>query len=239
MFFWNKAAVVFLVAVLFSYRAEFTTEKIELLSNHTFDEVSEKKAMDNQDSSVHSELTNIDSNNVKLVLEWGSFVWFFLNRCEDLTFAGHISDNTAEEPSLTGLDLSTREKHWGWNIVMTLGVLGVRLVISLSLFTLVNSLFIKVIRFSSHGGFVTQNTDSLKDDAVDWYVHTVFDLDFITDLDVVFVEDLFLGVSKNSDLKFKIKISSRFSSSKFNQFQKFRLLNNLDYFVTVIDLFEN
>jgi len=81
--------------------------------------------MDNQDSSVHSELTNIDSNNVELILKWSSFIWLVLNSGEDLTFTGHISDNADKEPSLTGLDLGTREKDWGWNIVVTFGVLGV------------------------------------------------------------------------------------------------------------------
>jgi len=128
----NETAVVTFVALGLLWNVEFTTEEIELLSNHTFDEVSEKEAVDNQDSSVHTEFTNINSNNVKLILKWSSFIWLFTNSRENLTFAGHISDNAAKEPSLTGLDLGTREKYWGWNIMMTFGELGISFMINLS-----------------------------------------------------------------------------------------------------------
>lgn len=53
-----------------------------------------------------------------------------------------------------------------------------------------------MIRLASHGGFIAHNTDCLKDDAVDGDVHTVLDLDFIADFDVVHVDDCLLRVSK-------------------------------------------
>ena len=196
----DEAAIVLFVTVLFVGLVPFATEKIELFSNHTFDEVSKKETVDDEDGSVHTELTNIQGDNIKFILKWSCLIWLFLNGGENLTLTGHISDNAAKEPSLTGLDLSTREKNWGWNIMMTLGVLWIGLMVSLSLLALGNGLLVEVIRLTSHGSFITQHTDGLKDDTVDWNVHTVLNLDLVTNLDVVLVDDLLLGVSKNGNL---------------------------------------
>jgi len=150
----------------------------------------------NQDGGVHSEFTNVDGDDVELVLKGSGFVGLVLDGREDLAFAGHVSDDAAEEPSLAGLDLGAREEHWGWDVVVAFGVLGVGLVISLSLLALWHGLLVQVIGLTSHGGFIAQNTGCLKDDTVDWDVHTIFDFDFITDFDVVFVDNTFLRVSK-------------------------------------------
>jgi len=88
-----------------------------------------------------------------------------------------------------------------------------------------------MVRFSSHGGFVAQNTDRLKDDAVHGDVHTVFDLDFITDFDVVFVDGSFFVISKYDNLNLKSKIRTMFSKIKLINFKKL----NLDYLTISID----
>jgi hypothetical protein len=63
--------------------------------------------MDNQNGGIHTKFTNIDSNDIKLLLKWGVLIWFFFKESHDLTFTSHITDNNAHEPTLTGLDLST------------------------------------------------------------------------------------------------------------------------------------
>ena len=63
--------------------------------------------MNNEDSAVHTELTNISSNDLKLVLERGSLIGLLLDSSENLVLTGVRSDNNGEEPTLTSLDLSS------------------------------------------------------------------------------------------------------------------------------------
>ena len=77
-------------------------------SNHTTNETSQDKDMEDQNGAPHTELTNINSDNIELVLQGCSFIWLVFNSCHDLTFDCHITNNNGHEPSLSSLDGSTR-----------------------------------------------------------------------------------------------------------------------------------
>jgi len=79
-----------------------------LSSNHTTNETSQDKDMEDQNCAPHTELTNINSDNIELVLQGCSFIWLVFNSCHDLTFDCHITNNDTHEPSLSSLDGSTR-----------------------------------------------------------------------------------------------------------------------------------
>lgn len=63
--------------------------------------------MDDEDSTVHTKLTNISGNDLKLVLERSSLIGLLLDSSENLVLTGVGSDNNGEEPTLTSLDLSS------------------------------------------------------------------------------------------------------------------------------------
>jgi len=63
--------------------------------------------MEDKSSSIHTNLTNILSNDVKFVLKWGVFLWLGLNGSKDLSLSTLLTNNDSNEPALTGLDLST------------------------------------------------------------------------------------------------------------------------------------
>lgn len=63
--------------------------------------------MDDEDSAVHTELTNISSNNIKLILKRGGFIVLGFNSGHDLIFTGIWSNNKGQEPSLSSLNLSS------------------------------------------------------------------------------------------------------------------------------------
>lgn len=67
--------------------------------------------MDNEDSTVHTKLSNISSNDLKLVLERSSFIVLLLNSGKNLVLTSVFVYDDGEEPTLTGLDLSTRENN--------------------------------------------------------------------------------------------------------------------------------
>ena len=76
--------------------------------------------MDDEDGAVHTELTNISSNDLKLVLERSSFIGLLLDSSENLVLTGVGSNNNGEEPTLTSLDLSSREDNTRWDVMSSL-----------------------------------------------------------------------------------------------------------------------
>ena len=176
--------------------AQFTAEEIEFSSVDTFDKRSEQENVDDQNGSVHTKFSNIYGNNVKLLLKWSILIWLFFKKSHDLTLAGHLSDNNAHEPTLSDLDRSTREQNWGWDIVVREGsLLVVSFVFGLSLKALFKSFFLDLLTFTCHSRLISQDTITLKNDTVYWDVHTGFDLDDVSDDDVVSMDWDFLGVS--------------------------------------------
>lgn len=63
--------------------------------------------MDDKDSAVHTELTNISGNDLKFVLERSSLIGLLLDSSENLVLTGVLSNNNGEEPTLTSLDLGS------------------------------------------------------------------------------------------------------------------------------------
>ena len=80
-------------------------------------------------------------------------------------------------------------------------VAAVFFVLTLSLSALIIGFLGQVIGLSSHGRFVTHDTNALDDDTIDWDVHTIDDLDQVTNLDVVLVDLRFFAVSHDPHLK--------------------------------------
>jgi len=134
-----------------SFLIQLSAPQIKLSSHHRFDESSEEKAMDNEDSAVHTELTNISRNDLKLVLERGSLVGLLLDSSKNLVLAGVFIDNDSEEPSLTSLDLSSGEDNRGWDIMSSLSELVFLLMLLQSDVALVVGFSQQVIRLSCHG----------------------------------------------------------------------------------------
>lgn len=126
---------------------QFSSHEIELSSDHSFDEVSQKEGVEDEDSSVHTELTNISGDDLKFHLEWGCLIGLLLNGGHDLTLASHLSDNDADEPSLSSLDLGSGKQNWRWDVMGSLSVLivDVVLVLLLSLLALVVGFLWQVI----------------------------------------------------------------------------------------------
>ena len=156
--------------------------------------------MDNEDSAVHTKLTNISSNDRKLVLKRSSLVGFCLNSCKNLILTCVLVDNNGEEPSLTSLDLSSREDNWGWDIMSSHGELIFFLMLSLSEKALVVGFSEQVIRFSSHRRLIYQDTVGFNANSINRNVHSVLDFDEVTNLQVISVLDLFLSASSDSNL---------------------------------------
>ena len=107
--------------------------------------------MDNQDGSIHTHLTDIGGDNVELVLERSRFIGLLFDGAHDLSLAGQVSDDDAQEPSLASLDLSSGEEDWRWDIVSQSGAFVISLVFSLSLLALVEVLFWEMVGLTSHG----------------------------------------------------------------------------------------
>ena len=63
--------------------------------------------MDDKDSAVHTELTNISGNDLKFVLERSSLIGLLLDSSENLVLTGVGSNYNGEEPTLTSLDLGS------------------------------------------------------------------------------------------------------------------------------------
>jgi hypothetical protein len=63
--------------------------------------------MEDKSGGIHTNLTNILSNNIKFILKWGVFLWLGLNSSEDLSLSTLLTNDDSEEPALTGLDLGT------------------------------------------------------------------------------------------------------------------------------------
>jgi hypothetical protein len=110
--------------------------------------------VEDQQSGQHTKFTNISGNNLKLILKWSGFTTCIFKTSKNLTFAGHITDDSAYEPSLTCLDLGTREKAWRGNI-MGCSFFGfliwvIIFMFSFSLEALLNGFFDQRKRFSSH-----------------------------------------------------------------------------------------
>jgi hypothetical protein len=155
--------------------------------------------MDDEDSAVHTKLTNISSNNFKLSLKWSNLVSFGFNSSQNLIFTSVWSNNNSKEPSLTCLNLSSRKENWGWNIMSSLGELIFFLVFLLSNETFVVSFLHQMIRLSSHGRLVTQNTVGFNADTIDWNVHTVNNLNDISNLKEISMSLLFFAISHDLD----------------------------------------
>jgi hypothetical protein len=67
--------------------------------------------MDDEDSAVHTKLSNICSNDFELVLERSSLIRLLLNSSKDLVLTSVFVYDNGEEPSLTSLDLSSGENN--------------------------------------------------------------------------------------------------------------------------------
>jgi len=147
--------------------------------------------MDNEDSAVHTKLTNVSSDGIKFVLERSSLSLLGLNGGKDLVLASIISDNGTEEPSLSSLDLGSRKEHWGRNIMRGLGEFSISLMLMLSEEALLNGLLLEMIRLTSHGRLIGHNTRGLNANSIDWDVHSILDHDDITDHKVVSVSSNF------------------------------------------------
>jgi hypothetical protein len=52
---------------------------------------------------------------------------------------------------------------------------------------------------------IGKNSWSLKNQTIYWNIHTILDLDDISDLDVFFMKNFFLSISLEGDLNFKLK----------------------------------
>lgn len=81
--------------------------------------------------------------------------------------------------------------------VLLHGVLSVFLFLSDE--AVLDSIFLKFIRLTGHGRFVSLDTRGLHDDTIDWYVHTCLDLDDISDDDVVVLNLFFFSISKTNN----------------------------------------
>jgi hypothetical protein len=71
--------------------------------------------------------------------------------------------------------------------------------VSLSLEALGHFFFWQVIRFTSHCRFVTHDTIAFEYATINWDVHTISDLDNITDLQIISVNGLLLSISNALD----------------------------------------
>jgi hypothetical protein len=156
--------------------------------------------MEDEKSCVHTDSTNIHGNDIKLFLQRGDFLLFGLNSSKNLTFSGQVTNNNTEEPALALLDLSSRKENWGWNIVGISRFAIIFLVLLLSLNTLRDNLLAEVIGLARERRLIGKNTGCLDTNAIDRDVHSVDDLDDVTDLDVLLVHHLFLSVSSQGNL---------------------------------------
>jgi len=147
--------------------------------------------MDNENSAVHTEFTNIFGNNLKLYLKWSDLVGFCLNSSQNLIFTGFWSNNNSKEPSLTSLDLSSGKEYRRWDIMSSLGELLILLVFSLSNEALGESFLHQVIRLSSHGRLITQDTVGFNTHSINRNVHAVLDFNDVSTFKIVSVDGLF------------------------------------------------
>ena len=63
----------------------------------------------------------------------------------------------------------------------------------------------KMVTLTSHCRFISENTTTLENNTVNWNVHTGFNLDDITDNNIVSMDWDFLGVSHD----FRLNISNK------------------------------
>ena len=143
--------------------------------------MSNHEGMDNKNSAVHTKLTNVGSDGIKFVLKRSSLSLLGLNSGKNLILASVISNNGTEEPSLSSLDLGSREENWGRNIMRSLGEFSIGLMLMLSEEALLNGLLLEMIRLTSHGRLIGHNTRCLNANSINWDVHSVLDHYDITD----------------------------------------------------------
>lgn len=69
----------------------------------------------------------------------------------------------------------------------------------LSLSALVIGLFNQVIGLTCKRGLIREDTGGLEYKTIDWNIHTILDLDNVSDLDVFLMECLFFAISKDGN----------------------------------------
>jgi hypothetical protein len=100
--------IVVEAVILISFGGGLTTPQVELSSQHALDKLSDHECMNDKDSAVHTKLANISSDLIKLVLKRSGLTFFGFNSGENLIFAGVVTNHSADEPSLSSLDLCSR-----------------------------------------------------------------------------------------------------------------------------------
>jgi len=160
--------------------------------------------VDGKEGNISSHHTNISSDLLELVLERGDLGTNF-ELLHNLTKAGVVTDHNTNHLAFTLGDRGTGHEDGGGEVVLARdfgdgGLVDVGLFLVLDSHTLLLALLLDFIGFTGHGRLVTKQLGALEEQTINWDVHTVVDLDDVSNVQVVVVENDHLSVTENVTL---------------------------------------
>jgi hypothetical protein len=178
-----------------------SAKKVDVAEDKAFNEEANEQHVDGQEGDVCAHLSNVGGNLFELVLERGD-LGADLKLFDDFAEAGGISNHDCEHLSFALGDGGAGHEEGGGDVVLARdlsdgGLVHVIFFLVLDAHALGLELLLNFVGLAGHGRLVAKKLGALEEVAINGDVHTVVDLDDVTDVEVVVVENDHLAIAED------------------------------------------